>query len=36
MVLLCGDPRIPADSTCIEGKVVEGGGGGLAPVSGTC
>ena len=29
---------IPADSTCIEGKVVGGGGGGggLAPVSGTC
>ena len=30
---------IPADSTCIEGKVVRGGGGGgggLAPVSGTC
>ena len=27
---------IPADSTCIEGKVVGGGGGGLAPVSGAC
>ena len=27
---------IPADSTCIEGKVVGGEGGVLAPVSGTC